>query len=212
MARQTDQIKLKEYQGQEREPMEVLIHGKQMDVGEALRGHVESNLKTHVAKYFGRAINAHATFSRAAHDFRADIAVHPRRGLVVQGSAEAGDAYAAFDVALARIDKQLRRYKRRLNDRHKESADNDVLPAQQFVIAPENAEVEASAEESPPVIVAEMPHDIATLTVSEAVMRLDLADAPVIMFRSRTNGSFNVVYRRPDGNIGWIDPSAAKSR
>ncbi len=192
--------------------MEVLVHGKQMDVGDALRGHVESNLKSHVAKYFGRAINAHATFSRAAHDFRADIAVHPRRGLVVQGSAEAGDAYAAFDVALARIDKQLRRYKRRLNDRHKEAGESEILQAQQFVIAPDNAETEVPAEEAPPIIVAEMPHDIATLTVSEAVMRLDLADAPVIMFRSRANGAFNVVYRRSDGNIGWIDPSAAERR
>ena len=188
--------------------MEVLVHGKQMDVGEALRGHVESALKAHVAKYFNRAINAHTTFSRAAHGFRTDIAVHPRRGLVVQGSAEAGDAYSAFDVALTRIDKQLRRYKRRLNDRHKDRAEDEILGAQQYVIAPESAE-EAAAEESPPVIVAEMPHDIATLTVGEAVMRLDLADVPVIMFRNRTNGAFNVVYRRPDGNIGWIDPSAA---
>jgi ribosomal subunit interface protein len=189
--------------------MEVLVHGKQLDVGDALRGHVESALKAHVEKYFSRAINANTTFGRAGKGgVRADIAVHPRRGLVVQGSAEAGDAYAAFDVALARIDKQLRRYKRRLNDRHKERAEDEILGAQQYVIAPESAE-EAAAEESPPVIVAEMPHDIATLTVGEAVMRLDLAEAPVVMFRNRGNGAFNVVYRRPDGNIGWIDPSAA---
>ena len=188
--------------------MEVLIHGKHMDVGEALRGHVESALKTHVAKYFSRAVSAHATFSRAQHGFRADIMVNARRGLLVQGSAEAGDAYVAFDGALARIDKQLRRYKRRLNDRHKDRAEDEILGAQQYVIAPESAE-EAPAEESPPVIVAEMPHDIATLTVGEAVMRLDLADEPVVMFRSRANGAFNVVYRRSDGNIGWIDPSAA---
>ncbi|MEK7245445.1 MAG: ribosome-associated translation inhibitor RaiA [Pseudomonadota bacterium] len=189
--------------------MEVLIHGKQMDVGEALRGHVESALKTHVAKYFIRAINAHTTFGRAGHGFRADIAVHPRRGLVVQGSAEAGDAYAAFDNALARIDKQLRRYKRRLNDRHKDRGEDEIHSAQYYVIESESAE-EAPAEESPPVIVAEMPHDIATLTVGEAVMRLDLADVPVVMFRNLANGTFNVVYRRSDGNIGWIDPSAAE--
>lgn len=195
--------------------MEVLIHGKQLDVGGALRGHVESALKTHVEKYFSRAINAHITFSHAAHGFRIDIAVHPRRGLVVQGSAEAGDPYGAFDVAIARIDKQLRRYKRRLNDRYKDQdrAEEEVLRAQQYVIAPESVEEEeAPAEESPPVIVAEMPHDIATLTVGEAVMRLDLADTPVVMFRSRANGAFNVVYRRPDGNIGWIDSSAAGRR
>ena len=191
--------------------MEVLIHGKQMDVGEALRGHVEAVLKAHVDKYFSRAINAHTTFSRAAHGFRADIAVHARRGLLVQSSAEAGDAYVAFDGALERIDKQLRRYKRRLNDRAKDRREDEILSAQQYVIAPESAD-EAPSDEAPPVIVAEMPHDIATLTVGEAVMRLDLADAPVIMFRNCTNGAFNVVYRRPDGNIGWIDPLTAENR
>lgn len=191
--------------------MEVLIHGKQMDIGEALRGHVETVLKAHVAKYFSRAINAHTTFGRVAHGFRADIAVHARRGLVVQSSAEAGDAYIAFDGALERIDKQLRRYKRRLNDRSKDRGEDQIHSAQQFVIAPESAE-EAPAEESPPVIVAEMPHDIATLTVGEAVMRLDLTDTPVVMFRNCVSGAFNVVYRRPDGNIGWIDPSAVERR
>ena len=188
--------------------MEIQVHGKNMDVGEALRGHAEAILKTHVSKYFSRAIDAQATFSRAAHGFRSDISVHPRRGLLVQGSAEAGDAYAAFDVAINRIDKQLRRYKRRLNDRHKDREDEDVLRAQQYVLAPEN-EAEEESSDTPPVIVAEMPHDIATLTVSEAVMRLDLANTPVLMFRSKANGVLNVVYRRDDGNIGWIDPAVA---
>lgn len=187
--------------------MEVQIHGKNLDVGDALRGHAETTLKTHVVKYFSRAIDAQATFSRAAHGFRSDISVHPRRGLLVQGSAEAGDAYAAFDGALTRIDKQLRRYKRRLNDRHKDREDESILSAQQYVIAPED-EAEASEIESPPVIVAEMPHDIATLSVGEAVMRMDLADAPIMMFRNKKSGTFNVVYRRDDGNIGWIDPTA----
>ncbi len=188
--------------------MEIQVHGKNMDVGEALRGHAETTLKTHVGKYFSRAIDAQATFSRAVHGFRSDISVHPRRGLLIQGSAEAGDAYAAFDVALNRIDKQLRRYKRRLNDRHKDREDEGILRAQRYVIAPEDEALEASSD-APPVIVAEMPHDIATLTVSEAVMRLDLANAPVLMFRNTANGLFNVVYRRDDGNIGWIDPAVA---
>ncbi|MBM3565141.1 MAG: ribosome-associated translation inhibitor RaiA [Alphaproteobacteria bacterium] len=188
--------------------MEILIHGKNMDVGDALRGHTESTLRNHVVKYFSRAIDAHATFSRAAHGFRSDISVHPRRGMLVQGSAEAGDAYAAFDNALNRIDKQLRRYKRRLNDRHKGNDDEAVLRAQQYVLAPES-EAELPDQPTPPVIVAEMPHDIATLSVSEAVMRMDLAHASVLMFRNKASGSFNVVYRRDDGNIGWIDPTAA---
>lgn len=186
--------------------MDVIVKGKHIDVGEALRTHAEASLRSHVEKYFSRAHDAQVIFSRAAHGFRADITVHPKRAFVVQGSAEGADAYAAFDAALERILKQLRRYKRRLIDQHQRSRDEEVLAAHQYVLAPEPEE-EVPPKEAPPVVVAEMPHEIAMLTVGEAVMRMDLADTPVIMFRNRANGAFNVVYRRPDGNIGWIDPT-----
>lgn len=187
--------------------MDVIVKGKHIDVGEALRSHAETNLRSHVGKYFSRAHDAQVTLSRAAHGFRADISVHPKRGFLVQGGAEGVDAYVAFDAALERILKQLRRYKRRLVDQHQKGrGDGEVLAAQQYVIAPEAGD-EVPPEETPPVVVAEMPHEIALLTVGEAVMRMDLADAPVVMFRNRANGAFNVVYRRPDGNIGWIDPT-----
>lgn len=188
--------------------MEISVKGRNLDVGDALRGHVTNSLNNAVTKYFMRAIDANVVFSRQGRHLRADISVHPGpRGMVVQGGSESEDAYAAFDGALEHIAKQLRRYKRRLSDHHKHKHRlNDVLPALHSVIQPEHQEEEAAAD-SPPTIIAEMPDHIAKLTVSEAVMRMDLADSPVLMFRDFSSGRLNVVYRRGDGNIGWIDPS-----
>lgn len=188
--------------------MNVSINGRHLDVGEALREHAESQLTDAVAKYFSDALDATVTFSKEAHHkLRADISVHPGRGLVVQGTAQGNDAYGAFDGALERISKQLRRYKRRLVDHHQRAnADQDVISAQQYVLAAETAEDEVP-EDASPAVVAEMQTDISTLTVGEAVMRMDLGDLPVLMFRNRAHGGMNVIYRRDDGNIGWIDPT-----
>lgn len=188
--------------------METSVKGKNMDVGEALSTHVEDHLSPAVSKYFNQAIDASVTFSRDQHQFRADISVHPGpRGLTIQGKGEGGDAYVAFDSALERISKQLRRYKRRLTDHHKgASLADDYLEAQQYIIESEQDDVEVEPD-GQPAIIAEMATQIATLTVSEAVMRMDLADAPIVMFRNSANGSMNVVYKRNDGNVGWIDPA-----
>ena len=194
--------------------MDISVKGKNLDVGEALRGHAEGHLSSAVGKYFDRAIDASVMFTRQGRQLRADISVHPGpRGMVVQGRSEADDAYAAFDGALERISKQLRRYKRRLSNHHKghdKGHGEKTLPALQYVIQPdpEDEEVDVDAE---PMIVAEMPDEIATLSVSEAVMRMDLADLPVTMFRHRASGRLNVVYHRAAGNIGWIDPSDEKN-
>ncbi len=188
--------------------MDISIKGKRLDVGDALRAHVEDQLGAAVFKYFSKAHDANVTISREAHFFRADISVHPLRGVLVQGRSSAGDAYAAFDLALEHIAKQLRRYKRRLNDKHKgRGAEENSIPAQQYTLAPETDDDAELPEEGQPAIIAELPTEIATLSVSEAVMRMDLADVPALMFRNRANGGLNVVYRRPDGNIGWIDPA-----
>lgn len=188
--------------------MEISVKGKNMDVGDALSSHVQDHLTSAVAKYFTQAIDATVTFSPEAHQIRADISVHPGpRGLLIQGKGDGSDAYGAFDGALERIAKQLRRYKRRLSDHHKgASASDDFLVAQSYVIEPDREDVDVEPD-GPPVIIAEMSTDISTLTVSEAVMRMDLADAPLVMFRNSANGSMNVVYKRADGNVGWIDPS-----
>jgi ribosomal subunit interface protein len=186
--------------------MQITVTGKSLDVGDALRLHVEGNLSQSVAKYFSRALDSTVVFSRDGHHLiRADITVHAKRAMMVKGQAAAADAYAAFDDALERIAKQLRRYKRRIHRHSRNRDDEGLLPALSYVVRAESGDGEVAAEAEPAVI-AEMPTEIATLTVGEAVMRMDLADAPALMFRNRGNGALNVVYRRPDGNVGWIDP------
>lgn len=187
--------------------MDLAIKGKGLDIGEALRAHIEAELNGIVAKYFARALDATVAVSREAHQFRSDITVHPVKSVVIQGRGDAEDAYAAFDAALERIAKQLRRYKRRLNDHHKGRPSEEItIPALKYVIQPESEEEELPAE-GQPAIIAELPTEIETLSVGEAVMRMDLADVPALMFRNRKHGVLNVVYRRRDGNIGWIDPA-----
>ncbi len=190
--------------------MQLSITGKQLDVGDALRSHVEDSLTAVVGKYFANPTDANVVLSRQAHNIRADIQVHIARRILLQGHADAGDAYSAFDLAAAHIAKRLRRYKRRLRSHQKNRTEPDkVLRAQQYVLAPEPEEEDAAAENDvngQPVIIADIETQIETLTVGEAVMRMDLANLPAMLFRNRAHGDFNMVYVRPDGNIGWIDP------
>jgi len=186
--------------------MQLSVKGKQIDVGDSLRQYVETQLSDVVAKYFGSPLDAQVTFSREGQNFRADIAVHAGRGLVIQTNGSAAEPYPAFDMAVERSAVRLRRYKTRLKDHHQDIAEGAALAAQTFVLNPANEE---GAEEAPvnPAIVAEMTTTIETLTVSEAVMRLDLGDLPALMFRNRANNEFNMIYRRADGHIGWVDPA-----
>jgi ribosomal subunit interface protein len=194
--------------------MQLTVTGKQVDVGDALRQHVEEALDTILGKYFGNAIEAHAVFSREAHLIHAEVSVHIGRGIVVNGGAAADNYYPAFDAAAERVAKRLRRYKRRLRDYHGKARAGTDEPefARSFVLAPAEEEaddaVETATTHGPaPVVIAEMSTELPSLTVGEAVMRIDLADAPVLLFRNRSNGGLNLVYRRGDGNIGWIDPA-----
>lgn len=185
--------------------MHVLITGKQIDVGEALRSHVEDRLSSGVAKYFDRAIEAHVVFSRQGPMFRADCSTHVGSGITVQSHGEADEIYASFDIAVDRIEKRLRRQKRRLRDHHK-VAPAEALPAESAVPGGEGGEAEVQVDGDQPVIVADTQPEIDRLTVGEAASRLQSADVPALMFRNRAHGGLNVVYRRPDGNVGWIDP------
>jgi ribosomal subunit interface protein len=194
--------------------MHVTVTGKQIDVGESLRGHVEATTTAIVEKYFGKAIEAHVVFCRERHLILSDISVHAGRGLLVQCHGRAEDAYAAFDGAAERLDKQLRRYKRRLRNHHKAAAkeSGEAQLATDYVLA---AAVEDTAEPTgdQPLVIAEMRTSIPFLSVSEAVMRLDLADLPALLFRNSAHSNLSLVYRRRDGNVGWIDPDlAAQSR
>jgi ribosomal subunit interface protein len=200
--------------------MQLTVTGKQVDVGDALRRHVETTLDGVLGKYFRTAIEAHAVFTREAHLIAADLSLHVGRGIEVNSSASATDHYLAFDAAAERLAKQLRRYKRRLRDYHGKAraphlegeAERPEM-AQAFVLAPIDEEEDdtaetATADGAGPVVIAEMSTELPQLTVGEAVMRMDLADAPVLLFRNRSHGKLNLVYRRGDGNIGWIDPAA----
>lgn len=190
--------------------MNLSVSGKQIDVGDALRQHVQTALEEAVGKYFDAAIDGAVTFSRENYLFCCDIQVHARRGIFMQAEAEADEIYVAFDRALDRIAKRLRRYKRRLRDHHQSNGqDAEAMPAAQYLLAGDAAEEEAPHEEPAkldPVVVAEMQTRLLTLTVGEAVMHLDLIGQPAMMFRNRAHGGLNMVYRRSDGNIAWVDP------
>ncbi|KZD11015.1 ribosome hibernation-promoting factor, HPF/YfiA family [Oceanibaculum pacificum] len=191
--------------------MQLTVKGKQIDVGDALRGHIDDTLNAEVDKYFGKALEASVVVSREGSMFKSDISIHVGRGIDVQASGEAGDAYIAFDNARDRVAKQLRRYKRRLKDHHKETAKGDGVPAQYYILAPEPEEEPAESVNGDAAIIAEMKQEIPTLTPSDAAMRVDLGDLRVLMFRNAASGRMNVVYRRKDGNIGWIDPQETKA-
>jgi ribosomal subunit interface protein len=198
--------------------MHLTVTGKQVDVGGALRRHVDTTLETLLGKYFRTAIEAHAVFAREAHLIVADLSLHVGRGMVVNSSASATDHYVAFDAAAERLAKQLRRYKRRLRDYHGKARGPVERPemAQAFVLATVDEEDEGAAEMAAdgagPMVIAEMSTELPQLTVGEAIMRMDLADTPVLLFRNRSHGELNLVYRRGDGNIGWIDPAAPSRR
>ena len=188
--------------------MQLSVKGKQLDVGDALRTHVGDSLSRILGKYFGDAIEVSVTFSRHGHLYRAVVAAHVGRGIQVQAQGDADEPYPAFDNAADRLAKRLRRYKRRLRNHHKNVRPAlAALPAQQYILAGD-AESEAAEDEidGRPVVVAEMATEIPSLTVSEAVMRMDLAELPALMFRNSSHSGLNMVYRRSDGNIGWIDP------
>jgi ribosomal subunit interface protein len=192
--------------------MQVSTTGKQIDVGESLRAHVSGTLDRLVGKYFGNPIDAQAVFAREAHLVCCDLTVHVGRDILTNSHGAAGDAYAAFDAAAERIDKRLRRQKRRLRHHHARTA-APASPAMSYVVAPEEPEEgpHADGDDRPPLVIAEMATSVPTLSVSEAVMRIDLGDEGALLFRNRTHGGLNLVYRRADGNIGWVDPDFAAS-
>lgn len=185
--------------------MQLSVKGKQIDVGDALREHISANLGAVVSKYFNGSMDATVTLSREANQFRADITVHAGRGLTLQSTANAAEPYPAFDLAAERIASRLKRHRNRLKDHHQDQAMPEQMIAPSFVL---NAEEESPENANDnPVIVAEMTTPIDTLTVSEAVMRLDLGDLPALMFRNKKHGGLNMIYRRTDGHIGWVDPT-----
>ncbi|HEX3348718.1 MAG TPA: ribosome-associated translation inhibitor RaiA [Acetobacteraceae bacterium] len=195
--------------------MQITVSGKQVELSDALRTRVANSLDQITVKYFDHALEANVTFGRARSFFTCDINVHAGRGLILRGEGEAADANSAFDDAAEHIAKRLRRYRRRVNDHARDLANRErPEAARQYVLRQEDEDtrgVEGGGVDQRPAtyatVVAEAQAEIARLSVGDAVMRMDLADQQVLMFRNSTTGELNVVYRRSDGHIGWIDPA-----
>lgn len=187
--------------------MEVRVSGHQVDTGDALQTHVEDRMNAIADKYFPKAISAHATFGKAPHGhFQCDIVSQIMKGLMLKSEARAGDAHQAFEQAADKIEKQLRRYMRRLNDHHVQAqyaAKQDEAAYRVFEVDEENDADEAS--DAPP-IVAETSTDIPEASVSNAVMMMDLRNTSALLFKNAGTGAHNMVYRRSDGTIGWVEP------
>jgi ribosomal subunit interface protein len=194
--------------------MDIRISGHQVDTGEALKTQVVDRLQGIADKYFSRAISSQATFGKGPHDFgfTCDIVMHVMQGLVLKATNSGQEAHGAFDGAADRIDKQLRRYTRRLKDRQ-----NGVVNALAEVGAYDAGYTlfqEPADEEEPsdaPLIIAETRVDVPEATVSDAVMMLDLRHTNALLFRNTGTGAFNMVYRRGDGTIGWVEPNRAQA-
>jgi ribosomal subunit interface protein len=193
--------------------VQITVSGKQVDLSDALRTRVSEHLDTIAGKYFDHALEANVTFSRARSFFTCDINVHAGRGLTLRGEGEAADAHAAFDDAAEHIAKRLRRYRRRVNEHARDTAHRERPEAARQYVLRQDEEAPAHEDGTVPAfatVIAESAAEIATLSVGEAVMRMDLADQQVMMFRNSASGELNVVYRRGDGHIGWIDPAGKR--
>ncbi|CTQ32754.1 ribosome hibernation-promoting factor, HPF/YfiA family [Jannaschia rubra] len=185
--------------------MRYQITGKQIDIGEALQTHVKTELGSVIEKYAQRPTDAQVTFSKSAHEHVCEATIHLSTGLTTTAKGKATEIYAAFDACAEKMDKQLRRYKRRLKSHHQVRAQPvEVSGASSYILAADEGDDEP--ESLNPVIVAEMQTKIPSLSVGEAVMQMEIAGAPVLVFKNEKGGGVNVVYRREDGNVGWIDP------
>lgn len=191
--------------------MQVQVTGKHVDVGEALRARVSDELANSIEKYFDRGGGADVVVTREGGAFKVDCAVTLASGTQLTTHGIGGDAHMAFDAALQKMEKRIRRHTRRLKDHHLKAQAKQAETAAYFVLQSSDLEEEAEDSEAEllypePVVIAETEKPIRTMTVAMAVMELDLTESQTIVFRNAAHGGFSVVYRRPDGNIGWIDP------
>ena len=189
--------------------MDIRVSGHQVDTGDALRAHVEERLQAVAEKFFSRSISAHVTFGHGPHgSFACDIVAHVMQGVILKGSGQGGEARPAFDQAAERIETQIRRYMRRLKTRHAAPTQGAVEADAGYTVFQPSAQEEV-AEADNPLIVAETRVDVPEASVSDAVMMLDLRNTNALLFKNSGTGAFNMVYRRNDGTIGWVEPQRA---
>lgn len=191
--------------------MQIVVSGHRLAVGEAFQGHATEALSALSTKYFSRAISATATLTSGPHaaGFVCEVMMHVRGNVILKGSGNGGQALPAFDGALAKIDKQLRRHVRRLHDHNGAGHEERVaLDAAYTVFAGSPAEVGVAEPVDAPLVIAEAAVDVPTASVADAVMMLDLRNTTALLFKNGRTGELNMVYRREDGNIGWVEPGA----
>ena len=191
--------------------MRYQISGKHIDIGEALQTHVKAELGEVVEKYAQRPTEAVVVFSKSAHEYVCEAVIHLSTGLTAQAKGHATEIYAAFESCREKMDKQLRRYKRRIRNHHANRPEPvEYGGASSYILAPTEEPEDDDAGEIQPIVIAEMETKIPSITVGEAVMQLELGGQRMLVFRNEGHGGVNVVYRRDDGNIGWIDPRNSK--
>ncbi len=191
--------------------MRYQISGKHIDIGEALQTHVKAELGEIVEKYAQRPTDAVIVFSKSAHEHVCEAVIHLSTGLTAQAKGHATEIYAAFESCREKMDKQMRRYKRRLRNHHRDrTSPVEFEQGASYILAPSEEPEEGDTETLQPVVVAEMETKIPSITVGEAVMQLELGSQHFLVFRNQGHGGVNVVYLRDDGNIGWIDPRNSK--
>ncbi|MCK7474459.1 MAG: ribosome-associated translation inhibitor RaiA [Rhodopseudomonas palustris] len=196
--------------------MTIRVSGKSINIGDALRGRVSERTEEVLRKYYDGNYSGHITLSKDGFGFRTDCALHLDSGITLEAESNAADAYASADQALLQIEKRLRRYKSRLKDRatrksHAVAEASAAINVPSYVIEAPDADVEVEQDAYNPVIIAEATTSLKRLSVSEAVMEFDLSGAPAMAFIHGSSGRVNLIYRRADGNIGWIDPPAVNA-
>ncbi|MFK7902436.1 MAG: ribosome-associated translation inhibitor RaiA [Nitratireductor sp.] len=188
--------------------MSLRISGKHMNIGDVLTNRIQDRIEQTVTKYFSDGYSGQVTIEKSANQFECDCLLHLDSGAMLQAKATTGDATSSFEDAADKVEKRLRRYKRRLKDHHHGNTSHKTDPA--FYSVVELPTQEEVPEDYNPVIIAESTTVMNTQSVAQAVVQLDLTDNPVVVFKNAASGETNVVYRRGDGNIGWIDPSRSK--
>lgn len=196
--------------------MKIMVTGKGIDIGDAFRSYITDHLSEMVAKYFTEPFDITITITKEGHIISSDIAAHVGRGIKLRSHEDNMDPYTSFDLALHKMDKRLRRYKNRLKEHHTKHDFQSEMKALNYILAHDFGTRESQEDdpslptEKQSAVIAEITEDIPTLSVSDAVMHMDLSDLPVLVFRNSAHGALNVVHRRHDGNIGWIDPEGVK--
>lgn len=197
--------------------MQIQVVSKGIDVSDSLRGSILGRVEDGVAKYFSRPGEAYVAISREGTGFRVDCSLHLPSGVMLQAHGDAGDAYKAAEITMGKLEKRLRRYKRKLKNHHHHQ--KSELPAEEFPFVVlkgmrdsfddnDDDDTDGNANGAPePIVIAESQGEVRTLTVGMASLELDAADSPFLMFKNAANGGLNIVYRRPDGHIGWVDPA-----